>query len=71
MQALEATSLPVGPGVSEATVDYLLAMCLKEIGQVDAAREALRRAADAQGALLSVGGPPIEPLAVRELTNLP
>lgn len=71
MQALEVTSLPVGPGVSTGTVDYLFAMCLKAIGEVDAAREALRRAADANGALLSVGGPPIKPLAVRELTNPP
>ncbi len=71
MVALEATSLPVGPGVSAATVDYLLALCLREIGDIDAAGAALRRAADADGALLSVGGPPIGPLAARALDTLP
>lgn len=68
---LEGTALPVGPGVSAATVDYLMAMCLIEIGEVAAARSALTRAAGSDEARLSVRGPRIAPLAARALVSLP
>ncbi len=68
---LEGTALPVGPGVSAATVDYLMAMCLIEIGEVAAARPALTRAAGSDEARLSVRGPRIAPLAARALISLP
>lgn len=68
---LEGTALPAGPGVSAATVDYLLATCLVEIGEVAAARSALTRAAESGEGRLSVRGPRVAPLAARALASLP
>jgi hypothetical protein len=68
---LDAVALPDGTGVSAATVDYLMGLCLREIGQLDEAREAFRRAVDAGEGTLSVGGPAVASLAQRALDSLP
>jgi len=71
LPALQSVSLPVGPGVSAAAVDFLIGICLREIGQLPAARESFRRAVGAGEGTLSVGGPSVGPLAQRELDALP
>jgi len=71
LRVLESVSLPPGPGVSAAAVDYLTGVCLTQIGELEGARAALSRAAEAESATLSVGGPSIPPLARRELAALP
>ena len=71
LSALEAVVLPDGTGVSAATVDHLMGLCLRAIGQLDEARAAFRRAVDAGDGTLSVGGPAVAPLAQRALDSLP
>jgi len=43
IRAIEGIALPSGRGVSAATVDYMMVLCLREIGQIQEAREAFRR----------------------------
>ena len=71
IRALETVSLPVGPGVSGATVAYLTGLCLREIGQLPEARVAFSRAVAAGNGTLSVGGPPVGPMAQRQLDAMP
>ena len=68
---LEMVTLPDGPGVSGAAVAYLKGLCLKEIGQLAEARASFSRAVAAGVGTLSVGGPPVGPLAQRQLDSLP
>lgn len=69
--ALEMVTLSDGPGVSGAAVAYLKGLCLKEIGQLPEARASFSRAVAAGDGTLSVGGPPVGPLAQRQLDSLP
>ena len=69
--ALEMVTLADGPGVSGAAVAYLTGLCLKEIGQFPEARASFSRAVAAGDGTLSVGGPPVGPLAQRQLDSLP
>jgi hypothetical protein len=59
--------LPPRPGVSPATVDYLLGLAYERLGgdqERDAAREAFRRAAqDRKATLWRDDGPPLAPFA--------
>lgn len=71
IRALETVVLPGGSGVSGATVDYLMGLCLGEVGQFDEAREAFRRAVNAGEGTMSVGGPAVASLAQRALDGLP
>ena len=43
IRAIEGIALPSGRGVSAATVDYMMVLCLSKIGQIHEAREAFRR----------------------------
>jgi len=71
IRALETVSLPVGPGVSGATIAYLIGLCLTEIGQLPEARESFARAVAAGDGTMSVGGPPVGPMAQRQLDSMP
>ena len=71
LRALETVSLPVGPGVSGATIAYLIGLCLREIGQLPEARESFARAVAAGDGTMSVGGPPVGPMAQRQLDSMP
>ena len=71
IRALEAVSLPDGPGVSGAAVAYLTGLCLKEIGMFPEAQASFRRALAAGDGTLAVGGPPVGPLAQRQLDSMP
>ena len=71
IRALDTVDLPAGPGVSAAAVAYLTGLCLKEIGQLAAARESFNRALTMGEGTLSVGGPSVGPLAQRQLDNMP
>jgi len=71
IRALEMVSLSDGPGVSGAAVAYLTGLCLKEIGQLPEARASFSRAVAAGDGTLSVGGPPVGPLAQRQLDSMP
>ena len=71
LRALAEVRLPEGAGVSATAVDYLMGLCLTEIGQLDDARARLRRAVDAGQGMLAIGGPRVGPLAQRALERLP
>ena len=71
IRALEMVSLSDGPGVAGATVAYLTGLCLKELGQLSEARASFGRAVAAGEGTLSVGGPPVGPLAQRQLDSMP
>ena len=71
IRALDTVALPAGPGVSAAAVAYLTGLCLKEIGQLPEARESFNRALALGEGTLSVGGPPVGPLAQQQLDSMP
>ena len=71
LSALETVSLPDGPGVSGAAVAYLTGLCLKEIGMFPEAEASFRGALAAGDGTLAIGGPPVGPLAQRQLDSRP
>ena len=67
---LEQVKLPDGPGVSAATVAYLLGVCADALGETGEAEKLWRQAAAAPTALLTSDGPPVKELAERLLAAL-
>ena len=57
--------------VSGAAVAYLTGLCLKEIGMFPEAEASFRRALAAGDRTLAIGGPPVGPLAQRQLDSRP
>ena len=57
-------------GISKGTVDYLRAVCYKQLGQVAEARTSFEAASQEQDALLTENGPAISYLARAELLAL-
>jgi hypothetical protein len=69
-QTLSEVRLESGRGISQATVDYLRAVCYKQMGQVAEARALFEAASQSQDALLTEHGPAISYLARVELLTL-
>lgn len=69
-QTLSEVQLESRRGISQATVDYLRAVCYKQSGQVAEARALFEAASQAQDALLTEHGPAISYLARVELLTL-
>jgi hypothetical protein len=63
---LKASRLQPGSGVSAGTVQYLLARCYRELGQLPEETAALSLAVKSVGAQLTVDGPLISELVKRE-----
>ena len=57
-------------GISKGTVDYLRAICFKQLGQLDQARALFETAALEPDALLTERGPAVSYLANEQLLNL-
>lgn len=64
---LAKVQLAAGPGVSGATVQYLLGLCAEVLGQPAEAEAAWRAAAASPDALLTEDGPPVKELAEAKL----
>jgi len=69
-QTLSEIQLESRRGVSQGTVDYLRAVCHKQLGQLAEARALFEAASQAQDALLTEHGPAIAYLARVELQSL-
>ncbi len=66
---LEGLQLPQGPGISAATVQYLLGLAFEGLGDLGRAREAWTRASTATGAWVSDQGGDAADLARRKLKS--
>jgi hypothetical protein len=69
-QTLSEVQLESRRGISQATVDYLRAVCYKQVGQVAEARKLFEAASQDKDALLTEHGPAISYLARVELLTL-
>jgi tetratricopeptide (TPR) repeat protein len=67
---LGRVQLPVGPGVSNGTVQYLLGLCHEALGQPAEAERAWRAASADADSLLTEDGPGVKELAERRLAVL-
>ena len=68
--ALNAIQLGSGTGISRGTVDFLLGLACKGLGDIGGARDAWTRAAAAEGAILSDYGGRVADLARQQLQTL-
>lgn len=69
-QTLGQVRLDGRRGVSKGTVDYLRAICFKQLGQLDQARTLFEAAAKEPDARLNEGGPAVSYLANEQLLGL-
>ncbi len=67
---LDQVKLAAGPGVSAATVQYLLGLCAEGLGQISQAESLWRLVAATPDALLTEEGPELKDLAERKLAQL-
>jgi len=67
---LNAIQLGSGTGISRGTVDFLLGLACKGLGDIGGARDAWTRAAAAEGAILSDYGGRVADLARQQLQTL-
>jgi tetratricopeptide (TPR) repeat protein len=70
IRELQQVKVSDGPGVSAATVSYLLGITFESLGRLADAQAALTRAAAADQARLSEDGPLVAPLAQQKLRAL-
>lgn len=71
LDELKHVTLPKGPGVSNGTVQYLLGLCYRELGQAAEADTAWQAALASEESLLTEDGPPIKDLIEKELKGRP
>jgi hypothetical protein len=67
---LDQVKLPPGPGVSAATVQYLLGLCAEGLGQLSQAESMWRLVASTPDGLLTEDGPELKDLAEYKLAQL-
>ncbi len=67
---LDQVKLPPGPGVSAATVQYLLGLCAEGLGQITQAENLWRSVVATPDALLTEEGPELKELAERKLAQI-
>lgn len=67
---LQKVRLPDGPGVANATVQYLSGLCSEALGRLSDAESSWRAAATSSDSLLTADGPAVKDLAERKLANL-
>ena len=69
-RALEQVKFQPGPGISAATVQYLLGMCAEKSGEYAEAERLWKAAAQSPGSLLTEDGPLIKDLAEEAMKRL-
>jgi Tfp pilus assembly protein PilF len=69
-QTLGQVRIDARRGISKGTVDYLRAVCYKQLGQRDEARALFESAAQEPDALLTEHGPTVSHLATEQLLSL-